>query len=177
VNCYILTGGRSTRMGTSKAALFLDRVAAAASSVFDATYAVQRHGQAALRIPTIFEASHEHEAPLFGVIASLEHARERCFILATDYPFITPDALSDLRRRFEAASSFLVVPVFREIPQVLCAGYAFELLPLLRKRAGEGKLDLQSLITEVDTVLVPVAGDAWLNINTLSDLKEAERLR
>ena len=177
MDCYILTGGRSTRMGTSKTTLFLDRVATAASAAFDEVFAVQRHGMSALQIPTVFESPHEGEAPLFGVIAALEHSRGRCFILANDYPLMTGGVLSDLRARFEVSSSPLFVPLFRDIPQVLCAGYAPELLPLLRKRSGEGKLDLQSLITEVNAVLVPVSGEAWLNINTPSDLQEAERLR
>ena len=177
MNCYILTGGRSTRMGTSKATLFLIRVATTAAEAFDAVFAVQRHGTEPMSIPTIFESPHEGEAPLFGVIAALEHARARCFILATDYALITPAALRSLRDRFDASSSPLLVPVFREIPQVLCAGYSPELLPLLRKRAGKGKLDLQGLVSEVDAAIVPVSGDTWLNINTPSDLKEAEKLR
>ena len=35
VNCYILTGGRSERMGQSKTELFLARVVAAATPLFD----------------------------------------------------------------------------------------------------------------------------------------------
>ena len=35
MNCYILIGGRSRRMGRPKEELFLDRVARAAAEVFE----------------------------------------------------------------------------------------------------------------------------------------------
>jgi molybdopterin-guanine dinucleotide biosynthesis protein A len=177
VNCYILTGGRSTRMGRPKAELFLDRVARAAGPVFEKLFAVQRHGAETLSIPTIFEGPHRGEAPLFGVIAALEHAGSPSFILATAYAYMTADALRRLRERFESSRSALVVPVFQGIPQVLCAGYSADLVPLLLKRAVEGKLDLQSLLGEVNAEVIPVTGDVWINVNTPADLREGERER
>ena len=45
MNCYVLTGGRSTRMGRSKSDLFLGRIVDAAAPVFDGVIAVQRFGQ------------------------------------------------------------------------------------------------------------------------------------
>src|SRR2546423_1031716 len=44
MNCYILIGGSSSRMGQSKVDLFFERVAAAARDAFDAVFAVQRAG-------------------------------------------------------------------------------------------------------------------------------------
>ncbi|PYQ50790.1 MAG: hypothetical protein DMF59_09885 [Acidobacteria bacterium] len=50
MNCYLLVGGRSSRMGRSKidipfaGSTFLDRVAAAAKPAFDRVIAVQRAG-------------------------------------------------------------------------------------------------------------------------------------
>ena len=35
MNCYVLTGGRSRRMGQSKPEMFLERVTAAARDAFD----------------------------------------------------------------------------------------------------------------------------------------------
>ena len=97
MNCYILIGGRSRRMGRPKEELFLDRVASAAAEVFERVIAVQRNGGAAASIETIYESPHDDQAPVFGVARALEHARERCFILAVDYPLITAAILRYLR--------------------------------------------------------------------------------
>jgi molybdopterin-guanine dinucleotide biosynthesis protein A len=176
VNCYVLTGGRSKRLGRSKADLFLRRIVAAASPVFDGVIAVQHDGDPWVGITTIFDEQHAHEGPVFGVIRALEHSRSSCFILATDYPLLTVESLRDLRSRFEKSGAPLFVPVWQGIPQVLCAGYSAELLPLIRKRAADGKLDLRGLIDETDAVTVEVSGDMWLNVNTPADLQKAERL-
>lgn len=176
MNCYVLTGGRSTRLGRSKADLFLRRIVAAASPVFDDVIAVQHDGDPWPDITTVFDEQHDHQGPVFGVIRALEHARGRCFILATDYPLITTAALRDLRTRFEKSGALLFVPVWERIPQVLCAGYSAELLPVIRRRAADGKLDLRGLIDEANAVTVEVSGDMWLNVNTPADLQKAERL-
>src|SRR5688572_8360911 len=100
MNCYVLVGGRSSRMGQSKTALFLDRILAAARPVFDEVIAVHRPDGAPLDgVRTIFEAPHADEAPIFGVARALHDAQERCFILAVDYAFLTADVLRFLRDR------------------------------------------------------------------------------
>ncbi|HEY3055609.1 MAG TPA: molybdenum cofactor guanylyltransferase [Thermoanaerobaculia bacterium] len=177
MNCYILTGGRSTRMGQSKTALFLDRISAAATAAFDRVIAVQRHNMERLRIETIFEEPHEVEAPVFGVVRALEHCDARCVILATDYPLITTALLRDLRSRFESSGAPLFMPVWRGAPQPLCAGYSADLLPILRRRISEGKLDLRGLLDEVPAATVEIEGNELLNVNTPAEMEEAERLR
>src|SRR5438477_329700 len=81
------------RMGRSKTELFLDQVARVASAVFEEVMAVQRYGGTAASIATIYETPHDDQAPVFGVARALEHARERCFVLAVDYPLITTEIL------------------------------------------------------------------------------------
>src|ERR1051326_4327614 len=85
MNCYVLTGGRSSRMGRSKRALFFDRVAAAARPVFDDVIAL--------------DWEEGGKAPIFGVARALRNAQSRAFILAVDYPLITSDVLRFLRDR------------------------------------------------------------------------------
>src|SRR3954452_12682924 len=100
MNCYILIGGRSRRMGRQKEELFLDRVASMAAEVFEAVIAVQRNGGAAASIETIYESAHDDQAPVFGVARPIEHARQRCFILAVDYPLIPAAILHYLHEAF-----------------------------------------------------------------------------
>ncbi len=173
MNCYVLIGGRSTRLGRSKAALFLDHVVSAANAVFERVVAVQRAGGEAASIETIFDDG--GGGPVFGIIAALRHAQARCFIVATDYPLITSELLRDLRTRFEQSTRPMFVPVSRGVPQTLCAGYAPELLPLIERRRAAGKLDLRGLLDVAETV--DVAGDMLLNVNTPAELEKAEGLR
>src|SRR3954447_16450144 len=141
MNCYILVGGRSRRMGRPKEELFLDRVASMAAEVFETVIAVQRNGGAAATIETIFESPHDDQAPVFGVARALEHARERCFILAVDYPLITAEILRHLRERFESSPALLLAPIWSGKTQMLCAGYDPALLPRIEKRIAAGRYD------------------------------------
>jgi molybdopterin-guanine dinucleotide biosynthesis protein A len=166
VNCYVLIGGRSTRIGRSKADLFLKDVVAAAEPVFERVIAVQRPGAPAAPIETIFDDG--GDAPIFGVLAALRHAKGRCFILATDYPLITTDVLRDLRQRFEASGRPMLVPVWHGIPQTLCAGYAPELVTRIEQRIGEGKLGVRGLLDEAETIMMD--SQTLLNVNTPADL-------
>jgi molybdopterin-guanine dinucleotide biosynthesis protein A len=184
VNCYLLTGGRSTRMGESKAKLFLPKVAAAASQVFDRVVAVERHGGESLSIPTIFEDEHKTEAPVFGVARALVDAPGPCFILAVDFALIRSDVLSFLRSRFEKSNASMLVPVWDLVPQVLCAGYRTCVSVTIVERIESGQFDLHGLADDIDTEFIDEAtlrarfdGEPLMNVNTPAQLAEAERMR
>src|SRR6266550_7699342 len=152
MNCYLLVGGRSQRMGRSKldlplsGATFLERVAAAAKPVFDGVIAVQRaDGEAVDAIPTIFEPPREKQAPVFGVWRALEDARGRCFILAIDYPLLTSDVLLYLAGRVSQSAAEMVVPRWNGKLQMLCAGYSASLLTRFEPRIAAGRLNLRDL--------------------------------
>jgi molybdopterin-guanine dinucleotide biosynthesis protein A len=183
MNCYILAGGRSRRMGTSKAELFLERIAAAARPVFDEVLAVHRADGEPLPIRTIFEPSHEGEGPVFGLRRALEDAPERCMIVAVDYPMITTDLLSWIVDRAAASTAPAVVPVWHGHPQLLCAIYDPSLLPLVDRRIAAGELDLRGLIAEAGAEMIAedelrsrFPGEPLFNVNTPEELREAERL-
>lgn len=183
MNCYLLAGGLSRRMGRPKVEVpfagstFLQRVGGAARGAFDGLVAVRREGEAALPgIETIHEPGHEGTAPVYGVLAALRHARERCFVLAIDYPLITAEVLAFLR---DAAG----VAMWRGKPQVLCASYDPSLAPRIERRMAEGRLDLRGLIEEAGARMIPEAelrarfpGEPLMNVNTPEELGEAERI-
>jgi molybdopterin-guanine dinucleotide biosynthesis protein A len=179
VNCYILIGGQSRRMGRSKTELFLDRVARVAAEVFEQVMAVQRFGGAAASIPTIYETPHDDQAPVFGVARALDHTRERCFILAVDYPLITVDILNYLRSRFETSNALLLAPIWSGKTQMLCAGYAPELLPRIEQRIAAKRYDLRGLASDAETEILAedqlrakFEGEPLMNVNTISDLRD-----
>lgn len=170
MNAYILIGGSSSRMGQSKVALFLDRVATAARGAFEKVYAVQRaRGEGAPGVETIYEPPHDERAPVFGVLSALEHAQGRCFILAVDYPRLTSALLVRLRARFESSNALLMAPRSHDKLQMLCAGYDSALLPRIKRRIAEGRLDLRGLVT----LVVEEESEELINVNTPEDLHDA----
>ena len=188
MDCYLLAGGSSRRMGRSKLDLpfagstFLDRILAASRAAFERVVAVQRAGGEAIRgVETIYESEHDERAPVFGVARALADARGRCFILAIDYPLLTAELLRELRDRFERSPAPMFVPMARGRAQLLCAGYSPELAPRIAARIAAGRYDLRGLLDEAGAEIL--AEDDWrerhggeplLNVNTQEELEEAE---
>ena len=184
MNCYILIGGQSRRMGRPKTELFLDRVADAASEVFENVLAVQRHAGVAASIATIYESLHDDQAPVFGVARALDHAGERCFVLAVDYPLITGAILRYLRQRFEASQALLLAPVWSGKTQMLCGGYAPELLARIEQRIAAKRYDLRGLAGEGEADIIAedelramFAGEPLMNVNTPEEMNLSINLR
>ena len=188
MNCYLLIGGASSRMGRSKVDLpfggstFLRRIAGAANPVFDSFIAVQRAGSAAADgIRTIYEPRHELQAPVFGLWTALEDARDHCFVLAIDYPLITSDVLRYLATRALASAAAMVVPQWNGKLQMLCAGYSPAILPQFAPRVAAGQLNLRGLTEDIDIIperelRARFSGEPLMNVNTPEELREAERL-
>jgi len=166
MNAYILIGGRSRRMGVSKTELFLERIIAAASPVFEEVVAVQRPGGQAVAIHTIFEEPHEHDGAIFGVARALRDVSDQAFVLAVDYPMITAEVLRHVRDRGG-------VPIWDGRPQSLCAVWDMRTLPRIEERIARGQFDLHSL---VDREMIPESelrarfpGEPLRNVNTLEE--------
>jgi molybdopterin-guanine dinucleotide biosynthesis protein A len=182
VNCYILVGGASTRMGRSKSELFLDAVVRAASPVFERVIAVQRADGEPTPLETIFETPHDDRAPVFGVACALGHARERCFILGVDYPLITADVLRHIRARGEASNALLVAPQWSGKTQMLCAVWSPALLPRMEERIASKRYDLRGIAAKGEADILPEAelrarfgGEPLLNVNTPEELAQSQK--
>src|SRR5438045_5931272 len=179
MNCYVLTGGRSRRMGAEKANIafagttFIERVVDAARAVFDDVIEVARRRAPARTPETIYEHDHEDEAPIFGVRRALDHARAKCFIIAVDYPLITSDVLRMFVSRFESSRASMFVPLHRGVPQVLCAGYSDELLDTIDAHIAARQYDLRTLARGAETI--EYDGAELMNVNTPEELVEAKR--
>jgi molybdopterin-guanine dinucleotide biosynthesis protein A len=182
MNCYVLVGGRSRRMGSSKTELFLDCIVAAARPVFEEVIAVHRRDGEPLRIRTIFEGTHEDEGPLFGLVRALADAHGKCFVIAVDYALMTSEVLTYLAERFESSTASALIPVWDGRTQPLCAGYDGSLLSLVERRIESGERDLRSLVASIDAEMVPEAelrerfrGEPLMNVNTPEDLARVEK--
>jgi molybdopterin-guanine dinucleotide biosynthesis protein A len=173
VNAYVLIGGRSRRMGASKVELFLDRIVAAARPVFDEVVAVDRpDGTELPEVRTIFEEPHEGEAAIFGVVRALQDARGKAFLLAVDYPLVTPDVLRYLRDREG-------MPQWNGHPQPLCAVWDAAALPEIEARLARRAFDLrtaggQAMIAESE-LRARFSGEPLMNVNTPEEWDRAQR--
>ena len=175
MNAYVLTGGRSRRMGESKAALFLGRVVDAASAVFDEIVAVAhpaRPGPSLDARDDMRTIVDEREGAIFGVVCALQDARGEAFLLAVDYPLITPDVLRFLRDDGR-------MPEWNGHPQPLCAVWDAAWLPRIEARIARGELDLRGA---AETEIIPeselrsrFAGEPLLNVNTPEEWERAQR--
>jgi molybdopterin-guanine dinucleotide biosynthesis protein A len=176
MNCYVLAGGRSRRMGAPKASIpfagstFLERAVDAARGAFDEVFIVVRSGEP-VGGNVIAEEPHEDEAPIFGVRRALGHATANCFVLAVDYPLITSEVLRTFRARFESSHATMFVPLREGRPQVLCAGYSHALLGEIDERIARRQYDLRSLTRDAETI--DFDGDELMNVNTPGELQEA----
>jgi len=191
MNCYILVGGESRRMGTPKdttafgGGTMLDRVVVAASRAFERVVAVDRPGpERPLGLRTTQERPHGASAPVFGVQRALEDAgKGKVWILAVDYPLITAEILRDLRRRFEAGDGSMLIPKWNGKMQMLCAGYSASLLPRIAERIRTGQIDLRGLASTESTQIIEeeelrrsYPGEPLMNVNTPEELETARRL-
>lgn len=163
MNCYILIGGHSSRMGRPKAELllggetFLQRIVRACQPVFHEVVAVtRRHAEHAGGIRTIVEDEHEEEGPIFGIQrAMLDAHGDRVWVVAVDYPLLTVELMTYLTERFEQSEADVVVPMWGGRRQMLCAGYRTHLAHNIGERIGRGELRLQPFADEYPSLVIP----------------------
>lgn len=171
VEGFILTGGKSSRMGTDKAHLrlgaqsFTEKIADALSSITDAIRVVgaQAQGNAWEIVPDV----HSEWGALGGLHAALDACRRPwAAIVACDLPFVTGELfqrLASLRENFEA-----IVPVQADgRRQPLCALYRrTDCLPFVEELIATGERRPRALLERVNTRYVAPF--------ELADLKGAE---
>lgn len=188
----ILAGGASRRFGAPKALAevggrrIVDRVREALEG------AVERVVVAGALAVDGLESIPDARAglgPLGGVLAALRRAaaegRPGVLAAACDLPFLSSALLRLLRARGEASSAAAVMPQSRGPRGVepLCAWYSVRAIDVLESMAERGERPLHRLRDRAHVDVLPLAevgriGDPallFLNVNTVDDLREAER--
>jgi molybdopterin-guanine dinucleotide biosynthesis protein A len=149
----VLAGGRSSRMGSAKAALewhgstLLYRTAAVlARSVDGPVVVVRAPGQRLPPLPpgvTTTEDPVSGLGPMQGIAAGLaavaDHA-ELAFVCSTDLPFLHPAYVTRVLDLLRDPGVDLVMPVTGGYRQPLAAGYRTGLAPLISGLLAEGDL-------------------------------------
>jgi molybdopterin-guanine dinucleotide biosynthesis protein A len=195
----VLAGGRSSRMGTPKAALewhgstLLRRTAGIISRATDGPVVVVRaQGQALPALPAqveVIDDPREGMGPIQGLAAGLAAIADRAeiaFVCSTDMPFLHP---AFVRRVLRAAAEGADVglPIARGYPQPLAAAYRTTLAPVAERLVQEGRLRPaflfdECVVTRLDEAALradPVLAaldpdlDSVVNINEPADYEAA----
>lgn len=180
----ILSGGRSTRMGTDKASVVLAGTSML-QRVGDALYEV------ALRVVVLgpdregwecWPDSVHAQGPLAGIATALSRmTADRAVVVAVDHPLVRP---AFLRRLVAIESDLPVVPVDEDgTRQVTCAVYPRTVAAAAVDEANSSG-SIQSLLDRVSFRAVAPDewrqwgedGRSWLGVDSESDVAKAESL-
>jgi molybdopterin-guanine dinucleotide biosynthesis protein A len=198
----VLAGGRSSRMGTPKAALewhgstLLRRTAGILARVADGPVVVVRaSGQSLPELPPgveVVDDPREGLGPIQGLAAGLAAVADRAeiaFVCSTDLPFLHP-AFARRVLRAAADGTDVALPVARGYPQPLAAAYRTALAPVAERLVREQRLRPAFLFDEAAVIRLDDAAlradpilaaldpdlDSVLNVNEPADY-EAARAR
>ncbi len=197
----VLAGGRSARMGTSKAALewhgstLLYRTAASVARAAGGPVVVVRaRGQELPALPaavTVVDDPREGKGPVQGIaagLAALAGRAEAAFVTSTDLPLLHPAFVARVLRELENGPD-VALPVARGYQQPLAAAYRTALAGLAgRLVAGERlkpaflfrecavtRLDDATLLADPVLAWLDPGLDSVLNVNTPADYQAARR--
>jgi molybdenum cofactor guanylyltransferase len=195
----VLAGGRSSRMGTPKAALewhgstLLRRTVGILARVADGPVVVVRApGQSLPGLPAATEVvddPREGLGPVQGLAAGLAAVASRAeiaFVCSTDLPFLHP-AFARRVLRAVAGGADVGLPVARGYPQPLAAAYRTTLAPIAERLVREQRLRPAFLFDEcavtrlddatlrADPILAALDPDldSVLNVNERADYEQA----
>lgn len=197
----MLAGGRSSRMGTSKAALewhgstlLYRTVAIVARATGGPVVVVRASGQDLPELPEgtiVVDDPREGKGPVQGLtagLAALAGQAEAAFAASTDLPFLHPAFIGRVLRALEEGAD-VALPVARGYQQPLAAAYRTSLAGLAERLVREerlkpaflfaacavARLDDAVLLTDPALARLDPGLDSVLNVNTPGEYQAARR--
>jgi molybdopterin-guanine dinucleotide biosynthesis protein A len=183
----ILAGGRSSRMGRSKALLpfggepLIVHVVARLQSLFDEIVVVAAPGQDLPTLPaTVVQDAVAHQGPVGGLCYGLSAiSGQAAFVAACDSAFLDTRLISHLVSQLPGHD--VVVPKWDGRAQPLHAVYRKGVLPLLEAQLARGELRPVSLydrvrtrwVSEDDVRAFDPEGWSFFNMNTPEEYARA----
>lgn len=183
VTAFVLTGGRSSRMGSDKALLswagetLIQRTLAVARQACERVFICgsrERYGN----FGEVIEDAQPGLGPLSGIQAAL-HATptELNLILSVDLPLMTAEFLTWLLRQARSGGQRITAPDAGGSLQPLCAVYHREVAALVDEALAKGDLKVTRLFARTATRIIGereirVAGfeaSIFTNVNTPGD--------
>jgi molybdopterin-guanine dinucleotide biosynthesis protein A len=189
LTAFVLTGGRSSRMGSDKALLslggqtLLQRTLKVAGAVTDHVRIVGRMDRYAA-YGEVVEDIYRDCGPLGGIHAALHATRtELNLILSVDMPLMSSDFLGWLVQKATMSDAMIVVPNVVGRLQPLCAIYRRGVAEPAEQalRAGDYKIDRlfsrvpTRVLHEQEIIASGFSPDMFRNINTPEDYEQCRR--
>jgi len=160
ISAFILAGGRSSRMGSDKALLridkrtLLERALHTVSTITPTSYIVgskQRYGSFGETMEDIYPGC----GPLGGIHAALTATTTGLnLILSVDMPLMTPEFLRWLVEKARASEEWIVLPEVAGGPQPLCATYRRAVAAVAEEVLQTGDYKIARLFERVPTRMV-----------------------
>ena len=198
----VLAGGRSSRMGTPKAALewhgstLLRRtVGILALATGGPVVVVKARGQDLPDLPPgteVTEDPREGKGPVQGIaagLAALAAKADAAFISSTDMPFLHPAFIRRVLRALQEENADVALPVARGYPQPLAAAYRTSLAETAERLVKEDRLRPAFLFAECAVTRLDDAAlkrdpalaaldpelDSLVNVNEPADYQSARQ--
>lgn len=198
IEAFILIGGRSTRLGTDKAFVELggetlaERAFASVRSGLSHNRITMVAGNStqfaieaiAADVPFIFDL-HEDRGPLGGLHAALANAQTPwIFLLACDYPFVSPELIGFLAESISDEFGVIVPEQSDGRLQPLCAVYGVATTrPMVEEILQRPRVSppMHEIVRRLNPRIVKFAEyshlarshDFFVNVNTTDDLQRA----
>ena len=187
VSAFILTGGKSTRMGTDKAFVLLEgrtllsRMLDIARQLTSNVHIIGDPANFAPFAPTI-EDIFPGCGPLGGIHAALRSSRtDLNLILAVDVPFVSLALLDHIISRATSSNANVTVARAAGGLQPLCAVYRRSFLDVAENALRAGHYKIDTLFTPATTQVIEEAEleasgfspRIFRNLNTPEELAEA----
>jgi molybdenum cofactor guanylyltransferase len=187
VAMFILTGGKSTRMGTDKAFIRLDGLTLLARALAVArlvTADVRIVGDAAKfgAFAPVVEDVFRECGPLGGIHAALRaSAAELNLMLAVDLPFVSRGLIEYLITRARSSDAIVTVARAGGGWQPLCAIYRREFVDVAEKALLQGRYKIDTLFDMQRTQVIDedeltgrgFSREMFRNLNTPEELAQA----
>jgi molybdopterin-guanine dinucleotide biosynthesis protein A len=179
----VLAGGESRRFGSDKTAqrmgpsTLLERAVGTLAEVFGRVVIVSSDPSRSVEGVDTIPDLRVGLGPLAGLESALAHASEvglhAAFLLAADLPLVTAPVVRSICGALEDANAAAPARDGRHGIEPLCAVYAVACLPEVRAALGRGERALHRVFETVGGHRLDLQGDAFLNVNTPSELEEA----
>jgi molybdopterin-guanine dinucleotide biosynthesis protein A len=176
----IFVGGRSTRMGRTKALLpspeggtLLARSVDVVRAIGGEPVLVGRRDDVPAIVRVLDDAA-PGRGPLGGLVALLDHARGPVIALACDMPFVTAPLLARLA---SAPPSTATAPRIEGRWEPLFARYDVSALPMARARLEAGALAMHGLLDALAATELEVTREERAQLTDWDEPADVERTR
>ena len=179
---YILSGGKSSRMGTDKGLVQLHQKPLISYLIetlqkldFDIKIIAHHSDYHNFNLEVIKDIYPE-KGPLGGVFTALNDAQTDCLIISVDTPFITEKQIAQLLENHQKNQLTLAFSEDKIYP--LFGIYPFHLFEKLKENILQNQLKLMKFVDENSPKKIEFNFSSLekQNINTFEELKKAEKL-